>query len=525
MINTSRLLFGLVLTVGTVSNAIAEAQPPYATTNDIRLVLKAASVQVLPSEPLHLCVLASNVADHPVIVSHIYTPPVLSVRPEGGLWTDITTTPRGPMNLPPPTTTEVFRSGGTRLWFLMLDFTWISRIVAREAGETKESVRFRERSRAVFEKTGIYEVRAQWTTCERGKGDTGSSFSIKRVFISEAVKIEALAVGKDDEAALELVSRDPAVCLYFGDIMGTCFPITDTARKTAEDVILKQPNSIYADYCHFALALDSRIRGKPGWEEEANRHYAAVLKAGSETLKPRALVHLAEIEQKRDRKKAMDFLTEAASLNPGCYYGHRIDQLKESLKPSPPRVLGKLQVPPAKLSQCYTVEWIGESPERAVREFARGAGFSPDPTKAYFDDGLAGSTTNLTMYCNLMPLKYMLSWLGQLNGLKYEIESGVEAADCFKETEGAWWEGMVRKLDQPISISSPNVPFHDFIRMMAKLAGVSIVVDPSVMSTPGRPLNLSIDAIDEKAAEVLTKALNQAKCRWKLQGHAVYVFP
>jgi hypothetical protein len=382
---------------------------------------------------------------------------------------------------------------------------------------------FRRQYVRVITNAGRWEVKAEVSLHRKVESKPTWDWPEDALLVSSNVTVICSACETpDDKGAFDLLEKDPEISVYFAEQSAGRVLMTQGARQTAERLAKDFPKSIYAGYCHFALAMNSRARGISGWEEEAARHYRAVLDADNNVLKPRCLVHVAEIEQKRDKKKAMALLAQAASLNSGCYYGYRIIQLQGF---SPPRPLAHLKVPQNKLLGYYTIQWNGEFFEKDVFELARRAGLSPDPTKSYFSEGLADSTTNFLVYCNQMPLKYVLSWLGQLSGLKYEVEGDVSAHDCCRETEGPWREDMIRRLDQPISIAVSNVAFGELIPMMAKLTGVSIVVDPSARVTGDNPINLAIDSKGEKAAEVLTKTLNQAKLHWRLQGCAVFICP
>jgi len=132
--------------------------------------------------------------------------------------------------------------------------------------------------------------------------------------------------------------------------------------------------------------------------------------------------------------------------------------------------------------------------------------------------------------------KYVISWMlffakarGKVEGNTVTIttQSKLQANDlifeCYKETSGPWVENLMRSLENSVSLHLNSVPVVDVIRMISRVAGLSVIADSGGLPDNALWTRVSVKAEHRSSGEVLRDVLNQANLTFKIQGGVILI--
>lgn len=165
--------------------------------------------------------------------------------------------------------------------------------------------------------------------------------------------------------------------------------------------------------------------------------------------------------------------------------------------------------------------------------FAEGLQYAASRDRQWLHPALTGSFAQIRA-------RHLVGWLAHLAGVKATVRDGAIhilpgsnpiPADpvfaCWREPTGPWRQEMLASdvvWEKGVTASLKGPPMRDFLRMMLRVQGVHILLDPALrhefraMSTP-----IVLDVEDRPYPEVLDAGLKQAGLTWRWQGGLAFV--
>jgi len=144
----------------------------------------------------------------------------------------------------------------------------------------------------------------------------------------------------------------------------------------------------------------------------------------------------------------------------------------------------------------------------------------------------------VTLHLAGLESRYFIAWMLHLaqadgtvtiDGRSIHVVRAQEqqAADtpfaCWRETDGPWRAGLLASLAGEVDIDLTDAPVRDAIRVLMRISGLQIIVDPGLLQ--GRlldtPVSIAVQA--QTSEQALAYTLNQVGLMHRLQGGVIFI--